>query len=31
MFYWDEPANTLYVCDGSSWAPIDSDNMGSCA
>ena len=31
MFYWDDDASTLCVCDGSSWAPIDSDNMGSCS
>ncbi len=31
MFYWDEQANTLCVCDGSNWSPVDSDNLGTCA
>ena len=31
MFYWDDQANTLCVCDASSWEPIDSDNLGTCA
>ena len=30
MFYWDDDVNTLCVCDGTSWAPVDSDETGNC-
>lgn len=31
MFYWDEQANALCVCDGSSWDTVDADNGGTCS
>lgn len=30
-FYWDEQANALCVCDGSTWKPLDADETGTCA
>ncbi len=30
MLYWDSTIGALCACDGSSWAPVDDDETGSC-